>query len=72
MTKVILAATMIAAVSPAFGQQVVTGQVAFADWNQQQPGIRRKITVADLSAPAPWESVSNGSHLVLKLRRLPS
>ena len=64
MIKVILAATMIAAVSPVFGQQVVTGQAAFADWNQQKPGIRRKITIADLPAPAPQEAVSNGPHLI--------
>jgi glucose/arabinose dehydrogenase len=64
MIKVILAATMIATVSPVFGQQVVTGQAAFADWNEQQPGIRRKITVADLPAPAPQEAVSNGPHIV--------
>ena len=64
MIKVILAATTIAAVYPAFGQQIVSGQAAFADWNQQQPGIRRKITVADLPAPALQEAVNNGPHLV--------
>jgi hypothetical protein len=36
---------------------VVTGQAAFADWNQQQPGIRRKITLADLPEPNPAEAV---------------
>ena len=46
--------------------QTVTGQAAFADWNQQQPGIRRKITIADLPAPAPDEAVNNGPHLVPK------
>ncbi len=45
-------------------QQTVTGQAAFADWNQQQPGVRRKITLADLPAPAPDEAVNNGPHLV--------
>ncbi len=44
--------------------QVVTGQAAFADWNQQQPGIVRKITVADLPAPALEEAVDNGPHLI--------
>jgi hypothetical protein len=33
---------------PAFGQQVVNGQAAFADWNQQQLGLRHKITVPDV------------------------
>ena len=47
-------------------QQVVTGQAAFADWNQQQPGIRRKITLADLPAPKPEESVNNTAHVIPK------
>ena len=65
MIKVILAATMIAAVSPVFGfNRVVTGQAAFTDWNQQKPGIRRKITIADLPAPAPQGAVSNGPHII--------
>ena len=66
MNKLILVATAIATVSPAPGQQVVTGQAAFADWNQQQPGGRRKITVDDLPAPAPQEALSNGPHLVAR------
>jgi glucose/arabinose dehydrogenase len=37
----------------------LTGQAAFTDWNQQQPGVRHKITVADLPAPNPEESVNN-------------
>jgi len=40
-------------------QQTVTGQAAFADWNQQQPGLRRKITLADLPEPKPDEAVDN-------------
>jgi glucose/arabinose dehydrogenase len=60
--------TLALAALPAFSQsgQVVTGQAAFADWNQQQPGVRRKITVADLPAPAPAEAVNNGPTLVAK------
>jgi hypothetical protein len=45
-------------------QQTITGQAAFADWDQQSPGIRRKITLADLPEPKPEESVSNTPHLV--------
>jgi glucose/arabinose dehydrogenase len=45
-------------------QQTVTGQAAFADWNQQQPGIRRKITLADLPEPRPDESVNNTPQLI--------
>ena len=45
-------------------QETITGQAAFADWNQQQPGIRRKITVADLPQPKPDEAVNNTPHVV--------
>ena len=30
---------------------LLTGQAAFTDWNQQHPGVRHKITTADLPAP---------------------
>ena len=43
---------------------VITGQAAFADWNQQQPGVRRKITLADLPEPNPAEAVDNTAHLI--------
>ena len=43
---------------------VLTGQAAFTDWNQQQPGIRHKITVADLPAPYADESSNNQPHVV--------
>jgi glucose/arabinose dehydrogenase len=46
------------------GQQTITGQAAFADYTQQKPGVRRKITVADLPEPKPSESVDNGPTLV--------
>ena len=45
-------------------QETITGQAAFADWNQQQPGIRRKITVADLPQPKPDEAVNNTPHVI--------
>ena len=44
--------------------KTVTGQAAFADWNQQEPGVRKKITVADLPAPNPAEAVSNTAHVM--------
>src|SRR3954462_13760742 len=46
--------------------KTVTGQAAFADWNQQQPGVRRKITAADLPAPNSAEAVSNTAHVIVK------
>ena len=49
---------------PARAQQIVTGQAAFADWNQQQPGVRRKITLADLPQPKPDEAVNNTPHVI--------
>jgi glucose/arabinose dehydrogenase len=46
--------------------QVITGQAAFADWNQQQPGAHRKITLADLPEPKPDEAVNNGPQLIAR------
>ncbi len=57
-----VAATLLPAALPA--QQTITGQAAFADYSQQKPGVRRKITVADLPEPNPTESVDNGPTLV--------
>ena len=45
-------------------QQTVTGQAAFADWNQQEPSVRRKITLADLPGPKPEEAVRNTAHVI--------
>ncbi len=45
-------------------QQTITGQAAFADYTKQKPGVRRKITVADLPEPNPSESVDNGPTVV--------
>jgi glucose/arabinose dehydrogenase len=59
---VVAAATLLPLQLPA--QQTVTGQAAFADWDQQQPGIRRKITLADLPEPRPDEAVNNTPHLI--------
>src|ERR1700741_2740819 len=53
-----------ASLLPAYAQQIVTGQAAFADWNQQEPGARRKITLADLPDPRPQEAVDNTPHVI--------
>jgi|ERR1035441_5640779 hypothetical protein len=58
----LIATTFLPAAVPA--QQTVTGQAAFADWSQQQPGIRRKITLADLPQPKPEEAVDNTPKLI--------
>ncbi len=44
--------------------KTITGPAAFADYTQQHPGVRRKITVADLPEPNTKEDVDNGPTLV--------
>jgi len=43
---------------------LLTGQAAYTDWAQQHPGVRHKITLADLPAPNPSEAVDNGPNVV--------
>jgi len=43
---------------------LMTGQSAFTNWDEESPGIRHKITLADLPAPNHAQSVSNGPQLV--------
>lgn len=43
---------------------VLTGQAAFTDYSKQQPGVIRKLTVADLPAPYATEGVDNGADMV--------
>ncbi|GAC1416318.1 MAG: sorbosone dehydrogenase family protein [Acidobacteriaceae bacterium] len=47
-------------------QPLLTGAAAFTDYDQQTPGLRHKLTVADLPEPKPEEAVNNGPHLVPK------
>jgi len=62
-----LAAILALASTAALAQQpVLTGQAAFTDWNQQHPGVRHKITIADIPEPHPDEAVNNGPHLVAR------
>jgi len=42
----------------------ITGQSAFTDYTQEHPGVRRKITVADLPEPHPEQSVDNGPSMI--------
>jgi glucose/arabinose dehydrogenase len=44
---------------PAGAQQTLTGQAAFTDYTQEHPGVRRKVTVADLPQPYATESANN-------------
>jgi glucose/arabinose dehydrogenase len=45
---------------------VRTGQSAFADWSQEKPGVRYKISVADLPRPDPAQSVRNQPKIVAR------
>ncbi len=41
-----------------------SAQSTFADYSQQAPGARHKITVADLPSPNPAEAVGNGPKVI--------
>ena len=66
VVRTLLAAASLATVASLAQQPLLTGQTAFTDWNQQQPGVRHKITLADLPGPHPEEAVNNGPHLVAR------
>ena len=51
-------------VSKTDGSRVLTGQGANGDWTSDAPGVRRRITPADLPKPFLTESVTNGPKLV--------
>ncbi len=46
------------------GGKLLTGQVAFGDWKSDAPGVRRKITVADLPPPGASRSARNSPTIV--------
>lgn len=43
---------------------VLTGKAALGDWTTDAPGVRRRITTADLPQPFDTKSVDNGPRLV--------
>jgi glucose/arabinose dehydrogenase len=55
-----LAATIVLATLSATAQ-TLTGQAAFTDYSKEHPGIKRKITVADLPQPYATPSANNGA-----------
>ena len=66
---VLVAGQCLAAAPPATppadtAHPTLTGQAAFTDYQHEAPGTRRKVSVGDLPAPAPDQSVDNGAHLV--------
>src|SRR5262249_17968858 len=48
------------------GPSVPAGAAAFGDWESDTPGIRRKITVADLPPPHASRSAGNGPDVVAR------
>ena len=59
-----IVATSPATVNAQGGSKTITGQAAFTDYSQEHPGVRRKITVADLPQPKEAESVDNGPTVI--------
>jgi glucose/arabinose dehydrogenase len=62
-----LAGTLLLTCGPAQTQRaatVLTGPAAFGDWTSDAPGVRRRITVADLPMPYHTLSVDNGPRMV--------
>ena len=59
-------ATVTLAGPVALTAQTLTGQDAFTDYTKEHPGVRRKVTVADLPQPKPDEAVDNGASMVPK------
>ncbi|MBV8094122.1 MAG: sorbosone dehydrogenase family protein [Acetobacteraceae bacterium] len=46
------------------GGQILMGHAAYGDWHRDKPGLRRRITAADLPRPYATESASNASSVV--------
>ena len=46
-------------------KNVITGTAAFTDYKNENPGVFRKITVADLPQPFATQGVSNSPSLLL-------
>ena len=58
-TVSILVVAIMAGAQIAAGPSVRTGAAAFGDWRSDAPGVRRKITVADLPSPHASRSAYN-------------
>ena len=46
--------------------ELLTGERAKGDWTSDAPGVRRKLTAADLPAPYDTKSVDNGPRVVAR------
>src|SRR5258707_66447 len=69
-TKQIFVVAVVAVAAISLGAQTkqnpVTGQAAFADWNQEKPGTQMKFSVANLPEPDPAQSVRAQPHIVAR------
>jgi glucose/arabinose dehydrogenase len=54
------------AAADAGAKPVLTGRAALDDWKTDAPGVRRKITPADMPAPGATKSVDNGPKQVAR------
>ena len=61
---VILVAALVSLQQASASAEILTGQSAFTDYTKESPGVRRKLTVADLPAPYATLSADNPSHVV--------
>src|SRR5437867_4158771 len=69
MAVALLTASLLSPATPAAAQgaaKTITGPAAFTDYSQEHPGVRRKITAADLPEPNQAEAVFNGPTVVAK------
>jgi glucose/arabinose dehydrogenase len=51
-------------VQPAHPGILLTGKAAMGDWSTDAPGVRRKLTPADMPAPNATPSAENSAHVV--------
>ncbi|CAN5526599.1 sorbosone dehydrogenase family protein [soil metagenome] len=66
MAALLLSSALLPA-GPASAQtKTITGSAAFTDYSQEHPGVRRKITAADLPEPNAAEAVFNGPTVVAR------
>ena len=61
---ILLTGLLVVPASAQSDSKTITGPAAFTDYTQEHPGVRRKITVADLPEPKEAESVDNGPTVV--------
>ena len=64
LIAVLLLAGIARAQQPRSEGALLTGKDAMGDWRSDTPGVRRRITAADLPAPYATRSAHNGPHVV--------